>query len=81
MAVDDFGRVIALGGVRYLNPADQVLEEMLTGWRRQQLSRDLSLDTINSREKNPPATPQLSATKMPGKIKAKPKFSTWMTPK
>ena len=32
MAVDDFGRVIALGGVRYLNPADQVLEEMLTGW-------------------------------------------------
>ncbi len=51
VAVDDLGRVIALGGVRYLNPADQVLEEMLTGWRRQQLSRNLSLDTINNRER------------------------------
>jgi integrase/recombinase XerD len=28
-----------------------VLEEMLTGWRRQQLSRNLGLDTINDRER------------------------------
>ncbi len=51
MAVDNIGRVINPGGVRYLNPADQVLEEMLTGWRRQQLSRNLSIDTINDRER------------------------------
>jgi integrase/recombinase XerD len=51
VTVDDLGRVIQFGGVRYLNPADQVLEEMLTGWRRQQLSRNLSIDTINGRER------------------------------
>jgi integrase/recombinase XerD len=51
VAVDDLGRVIQLDGVRYLNPADQLLEEMLTGWRRQQLSRNLSIDTINDRER------------------------------
>jgi hypothetical protein len=32
---DDLVRVMSLGGVRYLNAADQVLEDMLTGWRRQ----------------------------------------------
>jgi site-specific recombinase XerD len=37
--------------VRYLNPADQVLEEMFTGWRLQQLSRNLSLPTIDGRER------------------------------
>lgn len=51
MAVDDVGRVTALGGVRYLDAADQMLEEMLTGWRRQQLSRNLGLDTIEGRER------------------------------
>lgn len=51
MAVDDLGRVTPLGGVRYLNAADQVLEDMLTGWRRQQLSRNLGLDTIAGRER------------------------------
>lgn len=51
MAVDDLGRVVPLGAVRYLNPADQVLEEMFTGWRRQQLARNLSPDTVNKRER------------------------------
>ncbi len=51
MAVDDVGRVIELPGVRYLQAADQVLEEMLSGWRRQQLARNLALATIESREK------------------------------
>lgn len=43
MAVDSAGRVLELGGVRYLNPADQVFEEMLEGWRNQQLSPESSL--------------------------------------
>jgi hypothetical protein len=47
VAVDDLGRVTPLGGIRYLNAADQVPEDMLTGWRRQQLSRNLGLDTID----------------------------------
>jgi integrase/recombinase XerD len=50
VAVDDLGRVIPLVAVRYLNPADQVLEEMFAGWRRQQLARNLAHDTINQRE-------------------------------
>jgi integrase/recombinase XerD len=51
VAVDDLGRVTPLDGGRYLNAADQVLEDMLTGWRRQQLSRNLGLDTIDGRER------------------------------
>lgn len=51
MAVDELGRVIRLGSVRYLNPADQVLEDMFTGWRRQQLARNLALATIDARER------------------------------
>ena len=50
MAVDKAGRHIELVGVRYLNPTDQVLEEMLTGWRYQQLSRNLAFSTIDQRE-------------------------------
>ena len=49
MAVDDAGRVLELAGVRYLNPADQVFEEMLEGWRNQQLSRNLAFSTIEQR--------------------------------
>jgi site-specific recombinase XerD len=50
MTVDDHGRVVPLETVRYLNPADQVLEDMFTGWRRQQLARNLSPTTIDGRE-------------------------------
>lgn len=49
MAVDDAGRVLELAGVRYLNPADQVFDEMLEGWRNQQLSRNLAFSTIEQR--------------------------------
>jgi hypothetical protein len=49
VAVDDVGRVIELAGVRYLNPADQVFDEMLEGWRNQQLSRNLAFSTIEQR--------------------------------
>src|SRR6478735_4358812 len=51
VAIDELGRVIPLGRVRYLNPADQVLDEMFTGWRRQQLARNLALATIDGRER------------------------------
>jgi integrase/recombinase XerD len=49
VAVDDVGRVIELAGVRYLNPADQIFDEMLEGWRNQQLSRNLAFSTIEQR--------------------------------
>jgi len=51
VAIDKLGRVVPLDRVRYLNPADQVLDEMFTGWRRQQLSRNLALATIDARER------------------------------
>lgn len=52
MAVDEFGRV-ARGGssVPMLHPEEQVFEEMLEGWRRQQLSRNLSAGTVRDRER------------------------------
>jgi integrase/recombinase XerD len=51
VTVDGLGRVVPLGRVRYLNPADRVLDEMFTGWRRQQLSRNLAPATIGARER------------------------------
>jgi len=51
VGIDEVGRVVQLDKVRYLNPADQVLEEMFTGWRRQQLSRNLAFATIDGRER------------------------------
>lgn len=51
MALDDVGRVLDLGAVRFLNPADRVLEMMFDGWRRQQLARNLAFGTIESRER------------------------------
>jgi hypothetical protein len=51
VAIDELGRVVPLHKVRYLNPADQVLEEMFAGWRLQQVSRNLALPTIDGRER------------------------------
>ena len=51
MAVDKAGRVLEFSSVRYLHPEDQVLAEMLAGWRNQQLSRNLKHDTIEQRER------------------------------
>ncbi len=51
MAVDNVGRVLELPMISYLHPEDQVLAEMLTGWRNQQLSRNLQHSTIEQRER------------------------------
>jgi site-specific recombinase XerD len=47
MAVDGSGRVLQLGAVQLLHPEEQTLEDMLTGWRNQQLSRNLQFATID----------------------------------
>ncbi len=51
VTVDGAGRVLEFTKVRYLHPEDQVLGEMLSGWRNQQLSRNLKHDTITQRER------------------------------
>jgi integrase/recombinase XerD len=51
MAVDSAGRVLDFGAVRFLHPEDVVFTQMLTGWRNQQLSRNLSFGTIEGRER------------------------------
>jgi site-specific recombinase XerD len=51
VAVDNVGRVLELPTISYLHPEDQVLAEMLTGWRNQQLSRNLQHSTIEQRER------------------------------
>lgn len=49
MAVDDVGRVFLVGSVPLLHPEQQTVEEMLQGWRNQQLSRNLQFTTIDQR--------------------------------
>lgn len=49
MAVDGSGRVHLLGSVQLLHPEQQTFDEMLDGWRNQQLSRNLKFDTIDQR--------------------------------
>jgi hypothetical protein len=39
--------VLQLSAVSLLHPEEQTLEDMLTGWRNQQLSRNLQFDTID----------------------------------
>tara|TARA_R100000935_G_C2835981_1_gene168117 strand:- start:204 stop:761 length:558 start_codon:yes stop_codon:yes gene_type:complete len=51
VAVDSAGRVLDFGAVRFLHPEDVVFTQMLTGWRNQQLSRNLSFGTIEGRER------------------------------
>ncbi|GAB3583386.1 tyrosine-type recombinase/integrase [Calidifontibacter terrae] len=51
MAVDKAGRFVALDAVAMLRPDEQVFQDMLTGWRNQQLSRNLQLRTIEARER------------------------------
>ena len=50
MRIDELGRVSTADGLRLLHPQDQVWEQMLTGWRHQQLSRNLAHSTIEQRE-------------------------------
>ncbi len=49
MAVDEAGRVRVLTSVHTLHPEDQAVEDMLLGWRNQQLSRNLQFATIDQR--------------------------------
>ena len=46
MPVDKSGRVYVVGSVPLLHPEAQTVDEMLEGWRNQQLSRNLDHDTI-----------------------------------
>ena len=46
MPVDRSGRVYVVGSVPLLHPEAQTVEEMLEGWRNQQLCRNLDHETI-----------------------------------
>ena len=49
MPVDRSGRVYVVGSVPLLHPEAQTVEEMLEGWRNQQLCRNLDHETIAGR--------------------------------
>ena len=49
MPVDKSGRVFLVGSVPLLHPEVQTVEEMLDGWRKQQLCHNLDYDTIDGR--------------------------------
>ena len=51
MSVDSRGVASRTAAVPLLHPEDHVVREMLDGWRNQQLSRALSFQTIEQREK------------------------------
>ncbi len=54
MPVDKSGRVFLVGSVPLLHPEVQTVEEMLEGWRNQQLCRNLDHDTIDGRSAGSP---------------------------
>ncbi|WP_237074086.1 tyrosine-type recombinase/integrase [Mycobacteroides abscessus] len=49
MPVDKSGRVYVIGSVPLLHPEVQTVDDMLDGWRNQQLCRNLAHDTIEAR--------------------------------
>ena len=49
LPVDKSGRVYVVGSVPLLHPEAQTVDEMLEGWRNQQLCRNLDHDTIAGR--------------------------------
>ncbi|MDT5282014.1 MAG: hypothetical protein QOJ20_3209, partial [Mycobacterium sp.] len=49
MPVDLSGRVYVVGSVPVLHPEAQTVNEMLEGWRNQQLCRNLDVDTVAGR--------------------------------
>jgi integrase/recombinase XerD len=49
LPVDKSGRVFLVGSIPLLHPEVQTVEEMLDGWRNQQLCRNLDHDTIDKR--------------------------------
>lgn len=50
MGVDKSGRVFLVDSVTPLHPEEQTVEDMITGWRNQQLCRNLQLGTIEQRQ-------------------------------
>ena len=49
MAVDEAGRVRLVRSARLLHPEEHAVQEMLAGWRNQQLSRNLQIATVDQR--------------------------------
>ena len=49
MAVDGSSRVTLAPSTLWLHPEYQAVEEMLAGWRNQQLCRNLQMATIDQR--------------------------------
>jgi integrase/recombinase XerD len=49
LPVDKSGRVVLVSSVPVLHPEAQTVEEMLEGWRNQQLCRNLAFDTVDKR--------------------------------
>lgn len=49
LAVDKSGRVCVVGSVPLLHPEAQTVQEMLEGWRNQQLCRNLAHETVEGR--------------------------------
>jgi len=50
MPIDKSGRAWLADSIEPLHPEEQTIEDMLSGWRNQQLCRNLQPDTINQRE-------------------------------
>lgn len=49
MAVEETGRAHLVGSVQLLPTEQQIVEEMLEGWRNQQLGRNLQVATVHQR--------------------------------
>ena len=57
MPVDKSGRFYVVGSVPLLHPEAQTVQEMLEGWRNQQLCRNLAHDTIEQADPDRGAVP------------------------
>lgn len=51
-SVPGVARLHLADGVALLRPEEQILEAMISGWRNQQLARNLALSTIDKRERS-----------------------------
>ncbi|WP_251050732.1 hypothetical protein [Microbacterium sp. ISL-108] len=50
MGLDEQGRYVQQSGFVLLHPEESVFSEMLQGFRRQQLTRNLAFSTVENRE-------------------------------
>ena len=67
LPVDKSGRVFLVGSVPVLHPEAQTVDEMLEGWRNQQLCRNLDHDTIEGRIRPRRATSSSTPTNTRGR--------------